>query len=126
MIAGADPLLAESFLSRHATVLIARPVAVLVVVLAAFLIRALAHRSIDKLTRASAEGRVPRILSPLTERAANSALFESAGLLSERRRQRTETIGSLLKSGVSIMVFVTGFLIVLSVVGVDLLPFVAG
>jgi small-conductance mechanosensitive channel len=127
-LAGASDraLLARSFLARHATVLIGKPVAVLVVLIAAFLVRALAHRSIDKLTRSSAEGRIPRILSPLTDRAANSAFLESSGLLSERRRQRTETIGSLLKSGVSFLVFVTAFLIVLSVVGVDLLPFVAG
>jgi small-conductance mechanosensitive channel len=125
-IAPDPPLLARTFVSRHAEVLIAKPVAVLVVLLAAFLIRALAHRSIDKLTRSSAEGRVPRILGPLADRAANSAFLESSGLLSERRRQRTETIGSLLKSSVSFLVFVTAFLVVLSVVGVDLLPFVAG
>ena len=125
-IASDPPLLARTFVAQHAEVLIGKPVAVLVVLLAAFLIRALAHRSIDKLTRSSAEGRVPRILSPLADRAANSAFLESSGLLSERRRQRTETIGSLLKSSVSFLVFVTAFLVALSVVGVDLLPFVAG
>jgi small-conductance mechanosensitive channel len=124
--APADSVLAKSYLAQHAGVLIGKPVAVLAVIAAAFLIRALTHRSIDKLTQSSAEGRIPRILSPLTERAANSALFESAGLLSERRHQRTETIGSVLKSGVSFLVFITGFLIVLSVAGVNLLPFVAG
>jgi small conductance mechanosensitive channel len=121
-----SPQLAKTFWHDHATGLITHPLQIIAVVAAALLVRALVHRAVDRLVRSSSEGKVPRILSPLTERAANSSLFESSGLLSERRRQRAETIGSILKSAVSFLVFVTGFLIVLGLIGVNLLPFVAG
>jgi moderate conductance mechanosensitive channel len=116
----------KGFWHDHAAVLIVKPLQVLAVIVVALLARGLVHRAVDKLTRSSAQGKVPRILSPLTERAANYGFFESSGLLSERRRLRTETIGSILKSLVSFLVFVTAFLIVLGEIGVDLLPFVAG
>jgi small-conductance mechanosensitive channel len=118
--------LAKTFWHDHAAGLITRPLQIAAVLAVALLVRALAHRAIHRLVRSSAEGKVPRILSPLTERAASSSLFESSGFLFERRRQRAETIGSILESAVSFLLFVTGFLIVLDVIGVNLLPFVAG
>ncbi|MCW2493527.1 MAG: Potassium efflux system kefA / Small-conductance mechanosensitive channel, partial [Frankiales bacterium] len=108
-----SPQLAKTFWHDHATGLITHPLQIIAVVAVALLVRALVHRAVDRLVRSSSEGKIPRILSPLTERAANSSLFESSGLLSERRRQRAETIGSILKSAVSFLVFVTGFLIML-------------
>jgi small-conductance mechanosensitive channel len=121
-----DTVLARSYWSDHTAVLVVRPLQVLAVIVVALIVRAICHRGIDKLTSSSAEGRIPRILSPLTERAAGSSLFESSGLLSERRRQRADTIGSVLKSAISFLVLITGFLVVLDVLGLNLLPFVAG
>ncbi|MGI8664813.1 MAG: mechanosensitive ion channel family protein, partial [Jatrophihabitans sp.] len=82
--------------------------------------------AINRLIRSSAEGSVPRILSPLTERARESAFWESSGLVSERRKQRAETIGSVLRSAVSFLLFVTAFLMALGVFEVNLAPFIAG
>ena len=120
------PAALHGFWHDHATVLITRPVQIVVVIVVALVVRSLVHRAIDRLTTSSAEGRIPRILSPLTERAAASGFLEASGLLSDRRRQRRDTIGSVLKSAVSFLLFVTAFLIVLGMVGVNLLPFVAG
>jgi small conductance mechanosensitive channel len=116
----------HGFWHDHAKVFIVEPVQVLAVILVALVIRALLHRSIGRLATASAEGRVPRILSPLRERAAASTFFESAGLVSERRRQRSETVGSVLKSAVSFVILMLALLVILDVIGVNLLPFVAG
>ncbi len=46
-------------------------------------------------------------------------------ILSERRRQRAETIGSVLKSGVSVVILTWFILSVLAVVGVNVTPFIA-
>jgi small-conductance mechanosensitive channel len=116
----------NGFWHDHSHELIVEPIQVVVVIIVALLVRAVLHRMITRLTRSSAEGRVPRILSPLRERAANSAFLESAGFLSERRRQRAETIGSVLNSAVSFLIFVLAFMVILDVIGVNLLPFVAG
>jgi moderate conductance mechanosensitive channel len=124
-IATTDVRSLRGFWHEHAEVLIARPVQVLATIVIALLIRRLAHRAIDRLTRSSTDGKVPRILNPLKERAANSTFWESSGLTSERRRQRAETIGSVLKSAVSFLVTVLGFLVVLDLIGLNLLPFVA-
>jgi small-conductance mechanosensitive channel len=124
-IATTDVRSLRGFWHDHAEVLIARPVQILATIVIALLIRGLVHRAIDRLTRSSADGMVPRILNPLKERAANSSFWESSGLISERRRQRAETIGSVLKNAVSFLVFVLAFLVILDLIGINLLPFVA-
>jgi len=126
LLALSDAASKPDFWHRHAAVLITKPLQVLLIVLVALIIRAITHRAINRLTRSSAEGSVPRILSPLTERARESAFLESTGLISERRKQRAETIGSVLRSAVSFLIFVTAFLMVLQVFAVNLAPFIAG
>ncbi len=122
----ADRLALHGFWHQHADLLIAKPLKIAAIILIALIVRVLAHRAIGRLTRSSAQGAVPRILSPLTERARESAFWESSGLASERRKQRADTIGSVLRSAVSFLVFVTGFLLVLQVFEVNLAPFIAG
>ena len=90
------------------------------------MVRALAHRWINRLFTASGAGRVPALLSPLTDRAGAQQFWESAGLASERRKQRADTIGSVLRSAVSLVIFITAFLMVLQTFRVNLAPFVAG
>jgi small-conductance mechanosensitive channel len=121
-----QPLALHGFWHQHASVLITKPLQIIGIVLIALIVRALAHRAINRLIRSSAEGRVPRVLSPLTERARESAFWESSGLVSERRKQRAETIGSVLRSAVSFLLFVTAFLLALQVFDVNLAPFIAG
>ena len=126
LLALPDAASRPSFWHRHAAVLVTKPLQVLLIVLIALVVRAIAHRAINRLTRSSAEGSVPRILSPLTERARESAFLESTGLISERRKQRAETIGSVLRSAVSFLIFITAFLLILQVFAVNLAPFIAG
>src|SRR6185503_8671117 len=52
--------------------------------------------------------------------------FADSGHLSERRRQRAETIGSVLRSAISVVLLVTAFLLMLAVWSINLAPFVAG
>ena len=62
------------------------------------------------------------LLRPLRERATSSL---QGSILSERRRQRATTIGSVLKSGVSVVVLTWFVLSAFDVVGVNVTPFIA-
>jgi moderate conductance mechanosensitive channel len=121
-----EPAALHGFWHEHATVLITKPLQSLGIVLVALVVRMLAHRWINRLSRASADGRVPAILSPLSERAGGLQFWESAGIVSERRKQRADTIASVLRSAVSFLIFITAVLLVLQVFQVNLAPFVAG
>ena len=119
-----------NWVERHQRVLIEIPIRILIIIVVALVIRPLLHRSINRLVRPVRDGEVPRILRPLRGSAKASAVtrsvFGSTGLLSERRAQRAATVGSVLKSGVSFLVFMIAFMLVLSEVGIDLAPFIAG
>lgn len=114
------------YVHDHSQVLIETPIRIALIILISLLFRAVVHRMIDRAVRPVQVGEVPRILRPFRERAENSALLESTGLLSERRAQRAATIASVLKSAVSFTVFVIGFMLILSELRVDLAPFIAG
>ncbi|HZB49035.1 MAG TPA: mechanosensitive ion channel family protein, partial [Mycobacteriales bacterium] len=53
-------------------------------------------------------------------------LLETTGLVSERRRQRAETVGSLLRSIASLVIGVLALMLVLGEIGFQLGPFIAG
>ena len=110
----------------HGDVVVVAPLRVILIILVALIVRRLAHRAIDRFINTTADSLVPRALSPLRERIATAALLESAVLPSERRRQRADTIGSLLKSAVSIAVFAMGFLMILRALHIDITPLIAG
>ncbi len=114
------------YVQDHSKVIIEIPLRILVIVLVALLLRLILHRMISRVIRPVHLGEVPGILRPFKERAENSALLGSTGLLSQRRAQRAATIGSVLRSAVSFIIFVIGFLLVLSEVGINLAPFIAG
>jgi small conductance mechanosensitive channel len=94
---------------------------VLLVLLLALLVRAVVHRAIDRLIRTAVTGGP---LSPLKERAKGT-VFDASPLLSERRRQRTETLGSVLRSIASFTILTVAGSTVLAELGVDLTPIVA-
>jgi moderate conductance mechanosensitive channel len=114
------------YVHEHSKVLIEIPIRIVVIIVVALIIRAILHRMIRRAVRPMQVGDVPRILRPFKERVGTSVLLESTGLLSERRAQRAATIGSVLKSGVSFTILVITSLLVLSEVGIDLAPFIAG
>ncbi len=96
---------------------------VLLVVVFAVLVRVLLHRLIDRAVRGATEG-VPGMLRPLPV-GGLAAVLESTALLSERRAQRAGTIGSLLRSIASAVVFAVAFTTILGELGFDLAPVLA-
>src|SRR3954447_12196688 len=97
------------FWEDHKKVLIEIPIRVVAIIVVSLILRAILHRMIGRAVR-PVRGEVPRILRPFKEKLESSSFLESAGLLSERRAQRAATLGSVLKSAVSITLFSVTFL----------------
>lgn len=97
----------------------------------ALIARLALHRVIDRATTGRAgktmavdeesQANRPPLLRYLRDRAASSNARKAA----ERRRQRAQTIGSVLKSTVSILLLLWLVLAILSVLGVNIAPFIA-
>ncbi|HEY2167535.1 MAG TPA: mechanosensitive ion channel domain-containing protein [Jatrophihabitantaceae bacterium] len=114
------------YVHDHSRWIIEIPIRIVVIILVSLLLRALLHRTINRIVRPVHVGAVPRILRPFKERIEASSLLESSGLVSERRQQRAATIGSVLKSAVSFTILVIAVLLILSELEVNLAPFIAG
>ncbi|MFC4858248.1 mechanosensitive ion channel family protein [Actinophytocola glycyrrhizae] len=110
----------DQWLASSANWLVAKPLTIIMILVVAMVIRSLARKLIDRLTRASG-GRVPTLLRPLRERAPQAL----GTLLSERRAQRAKTIGSVFKSITSVLVFGIAFMMILAELGVNLAPVLA-
>ncbi|CRK55361.1 Potassium efflux system kefA / Small-conductance mechanosensitive channel [Alloactinosynnema sp. L-07] len=112
-------LTGNNWLAASANWLVAKPLKIVMILVIAFLIRLLVHRLIDRLT--SGKGKMPALLRPLRERAPQAL----GALLSDRRAQRAKTIGSVLKSVVSFVVYGLAFILALGELGVNLAPIIA-
>lgn len=96
---------------------------IILIIVVAMLTRFLLRRVIRRATRATLSGRVPIVLRPLRDRATERLV--EAGLLSERRRQRAESVGSILSSISSFVIFLVAFILVLGELGLNLAPILA-
>ena len=91
------------YVREHSRWIIEIPVRIVIIIVAALVVRMVAHRAITRLVRPVA-----------------------VGLRSERRSQRAATVGSVLKSAVSFTILLIAFLLILSELRVNLAPFIAG
>ncbi len=112
----------NTWLAQSSDWLLVKPAKILGIILIALFIRWLMNRLIKKLTESTAEG-LPSILRPLRERAPGA--FVHAGLIVERRKQRAQTIGSLLRSVTGAVVFSIAGMMILAEIGVNLAPLLA-
>jgi small conductance mechanosensitive channel len=111
----------KEWVDQHGETLAGHGTRVVVVVVLALVVRALLHRAVNRMVRTAITGGV---FEPLKERARGT-VFDATPLLSERRRQRLETLGSVLRSVASFTVFLVAGTMVLAEVGLDLTPVVA-
>ena len=114
----------HALLRRDGSVVASHAARLLLIVVLAVVVRAVLHRVVGRVVRAVVEGSVPVSLQPLTERARGT-VFEPLALLPERRRQRAESLGSVLRSLVSFAVVGVAGAMALSELGLDLTPVVA-
>jgi small-conductance mechanosensitive channel len=91
-----------------------------VVVLALF-VRAIFHRVINKVTERAATATLPVTQAGRVHKAASAVHMTG----SERRAQRSRALGSILRSGVSVVVFGIAALTILGILGFNLAPLLA-
>jgi small conductance mechanosensitive channel len=113
----------NDLLSRYADTVVGTGLRILLIIVLAVLIRLMAHRAINRLSQVTADGAPPSLLRPLRERAPES--WRSTGLLSTRRAQRARTIGSVLRSGTTFVVYGVACTLVLGELGINLGPILA-
>lgn len=113
----------NDLLSRYADTVVSSGLRILLILVLAVLIRLMAHRAISRLSEVTAEGPSPGLLRPLRERTPES--WRGSGLLSKRRSQRARTIGSVLRSGTTLVVYGVACTLVLGELGIDLGPIIA-
>lgn len=114
-----EPVTADSvghWFSIHASLLISHGAQIGTIVAACLVLRALTKRSINRVVHhaaKAAEGRTGRLLG-------------GAGLMAgERTRQRTQAIGSVLRSLSSAIIFTVGGLMIISVLTIPITPILA-
>ena len=98
---------------------------ILLIVVVAIVVRALLNRAINRVIARTIDA--PRLpISPRGRRQAKAAAAANVVVETpERRHQRAETIGSVLRNGVSITVFTIAFIEVIGQLGINLGPIVA-
>jgi small-conductance mechanosensitive channel len=94
---------------------------ILFVIVLALLVRTVLGRLINKITERAATATLPMTSSGRVHKAA--VAMHAAGL--ERRSQRARALGSILRSGVSAIVFGIAALTILGILGFDLAPLLA-
>ena len=111
----------RDWVDQHGNALATHVTRVLVVLLLALVVRSLLHRAVNRLIGTAITGGV---FKPLKERAKGT-VFDASPLLPERRRQRVETLGSVLRSVASFAVGLVAGSMLLAELGLDLTPVVA-
>jgi moderate conductance mechanosensitive channel len=109
---------AIDFFEKYGPQILAGAIKIVVILIVAVVLRAMLRKVIDRITTPGKSGKKPGLLKPLRERAPQAL----GNLISERREQRAKTIGSVLKSIVTILIFGIAFLEIMIVVGMDITP----
>jgi moderate conductance mechanosensitive channel len=112
----------NQWLANSSYVIIVKPLRIIGIIVVAMLIRWALHRAIRRLTATTTRASMPALLKPLREKSASA---EDGQFIPERRRQRAEAIGSVLRSFVTATVFTLASLLVLGEFGFNLGPLLA-
>jgi moderate conductance mechanosensitive channel len=101
---------------------VATPGAIVIIIVIGLLFRWLVKRAIDRLVRRASAGVVPGAIAGTKAGAVLADLRPGAG---ERRKQRAETMGSVLTSVASGVILAIVIVMVLDQVGVNIAPIIA-
>ncbi len=106
--------------------LVAKPLAILGIVLLGIVLRWLAFRLIERVTRKAAVGSTQGLLPGVLSRGKARQLLDQPGAIAlERREQRANTMGTVLKSVTTGAVFTIVALMVIDQVGYNIAPLIA-
>ncbi|MGH8866489.1 MAG: mechanosensitive ion channel family protein [Actinomycetes bacterium] len=113
----------ERWILAATDLLLARPLAILVIILLALLARRITRRAINRFAQKASEGTVPQRWR--WRDRAQTGVEGSAVLVNERRRQRAETMASVLRSISSAVIFTIAGVMVLDEFGIPVGPIIA-
>jgi moderate conductance mechanosensitive channel len=116
-------LTSNDSLAKASNWLIAKPLAILALVVLGLIARWLLHRAIDKLTTQAAAGAVPSVLARGGK--VSQLLLEQNAVAVERRQQRAATMGSLLKSIITCVIAAVVVFMAVAQLGYDIAPLIA-
>jgi small conductance mechanosensitive channel len=103
-----------------AALLLFKPIRIILLIIAAFVLRRVLHRMIRRSVRQAVD-------RPLTSRyQAAQKLINAATISAERRKQRLEALGSLACSAVTFVIFLVATLMILAELGFNITTIVAG
>jgi small-conductance mechanosensitive channel len=116
----------STYLASGADVLFAKPARILLILLIAVIVRRLINRAIKRIVVNATDGHFSR-LTTLRVRAPQRIwdVVEAAPGVRERRRQRAETVGTLLRSATTFLVFGIALVTILGELGINLTPILA-
>jgi moderate conductance mechanosensitive channel len=114
----------QRWLASGSYYLLLKPAQIVLILILAMIARYLLDRMINRLVRTTTDSSVPTILRPRKERLPGTR-SEATTLFPERRRQRAEAIGSVLRSTASVTVYTIAVLLILGQLGVNLGPLLA-
>ncbi|MBO3750969.1 mechanosensitive ion channel family protein [Streptosporangiaceae bacterium NEAU-GS5] len=97
--------------------LVAWAITVVIILLGALVLRTLINRVILRITQRAASGVLPERL-----RGRTLAILDNGAIMTERRRQRAETLGSVLRSLASVIILGTAVLMIMARLGIELAP----
>jgi small-conductance mechanosensitive channel len=103
-----------------AALVVFKPIRIVVLIIAAFVLRRVLHRMINRSIRRA----VDRPLSSRNQMAQK--LIDATTVSAERRKQRLEALGSLACSAVTFVIFLVAILMILAEMGFNITTIVAG
>ncbi len=107
------------FLARNSDQVASSAIHILLILVIALIVRFLLYRAINRLTRLSNNDDTSAALRPLR---AGARFALAGGLAADRRAQRTQAVGSLLRSMTSFAVFCVAAVLILAELGFDIAP----
>jgi small conductance mechanosensitive channel len=102
---------------------VARPIAIVLIIILALIVRWSISRAIDRVVRRAGEGSIPTVLA---RTKAGEVLADLRPGAADRRRERAMTMGSVLKSMASAFVLGITAIMILAEVKVEVAPILAG
>ncbi len=118
-------LTGKEFVARASDTFLVRPLKIALIVLVAFVVTRLLRRLIRRFVQSLQTARVEKGISSLRDKAPN-VLLTTNQVPTVRAGQRAETIGALLRSVATFVVWLVALFMVLSELGLDLAPLIAG
>ncbi len=114
----------QVWLAESSYYVLIKPALIVAIIVAALILRRIVFRMINRLAAGVSEGRRQAPTKPVQDRAT-LVLADVTGVRSERRRQRAQALGSVLRSGATITIFSVAAMLVLGELGVELAPLLA-